>query len=160
MKLKALFGAGSLAVAITTSGCFDLVTNEMKPGERRELNDFKYGNEYTVSGCVIERVDLDGNVVVDDSNLQVFEAARLSEEDAWDQYLGRSVIVTGTVTETSNLIQWVTVAIADNLKATIQVSEEMTDAELNALVGNEVSFVGKIKDLNQFRVTVYDGAVE
>ena len=159
-RVKELICVGGLAATVLSSGCMDLVTNPMKPGESRPLGKLEYNNDYTIKGCVIERNVVERIVMIEEGDLRVFAAADRNEEEAWSTYLGREAGLIGTVTEVSPRIGWIDVDIVDNKTAVCMLKDQMTHAEQQALVGKKVTFVGKIKDLSEFSVRLYDCEIE
>ena len=155
-----LTGVLLLAVALTT-GCWDTVTT-MSPGETIELDEMTLGDEYVIDSCQVTRVAPDGAVLINASSLSIFSEARRDSNQAKQKYLNRTARVTGLVTDVSNY----DLIVADKVEITIddktvrcELNTNLTEAQLNRMLGKTVTLEGTIESVYSISVWLYDCSV-
>ena len=155
-----LTGVLLLAVALTT-GCWDTVTT-MSPGETIALDEMTLGDEYVIDSCQVTRVAPDGAVLINASSLFIFSETRRDSNQAKQKYLNRTARVTGLVTDVSNY----DLIVADKVEITIddktvrcELNTNLTEAQLNRMLGKTVTLEGTIESVYSISVWLYDCSV-
>lgn len=153
---------GELLLAVTlTTGCWDTVTT-MRPGETIELDEMTIGDDYVINSCQVTRTAPDGVVLINASSLSIFSELRRDRNQARQKYLFRTARVTGLVTDVTNYER----LFADEVEITIddktvdcELNTNLTEAQLNGMLGKTATLEGKIEEVLSIGVYLYDCSV-
>ena len=145
-----------IGLVATMMGCWDTATG-LAPGERMHVEPITIGEDYRIEGCQVTRLVSDA-LRVNANALTLFAAWDADRQAAKRNYLNRTVHVTGTVSDITNMRGWtpdrIELTLTDTYSVRCEFREDLDAAALHPLYGTTVTLAGRMDGIlfNQLRL--------